>query len=155
MTQRAAVTAALGFRAAGVAAGIKSSGARDVAMVVNDGPEFCAAAVTTTNRVKAAPVQWTEQVVRDGDIRAVVLNSGSANACTGAGGVVDTESTATLAGKLLDCEPEKIAVCSTGLIGARLPMDRLLAGVRAAASDLSEDGHADAACAILTTDTTT
>ncbi|MFL6069981.1 MAG: bifunctional glutamate N-acetyltransferase/amino-acid acetyltransferase ArgJ [Actinomycetes bacterium] len=155
MTQRAAVTAALGFRAAGVAAGIKSSGARDVAMVVNDGPEFCAAAVTTTNRVKAAPVQWTEQVVRDGDIRAVVLNSGSANACTGAGGVVDTEATATLAGKLLDCEPEKIAVCSTGLIGARLPMDRLLAGVRAAASDLSEDGHADAACAILTTDTTT
>ncbi len=155
MTERAAVTAAQGFRAAGVAAGLKSSGARDVAIVANDGPEFTAAVVTTTNRVKAAPVQWTEQAVRDGEIRAVVLNSGGANACTGAAGLVDTQATAALVGELLDCEPEQVGVCSTGLIGARLPMERLLAGVRAAANELSFDGHDDAAWAILTTDTTT
>ena len=153
MTRRAAVTAAQGFRAAGVAAGLKSSGDHDVALVVNDGPERSAAAVTTTNRVKAAPVRWTEQVVRDGQIRAVVLNSGGANACTGAAGVVDTQATAGLVGELLDCAPEEVAVCSTGLIGARLPMVKLLAGVRAAASELSDDGHDDAARAILTTDT--
>jgi len=155
MTDRVGVTAAQGFRSAGVAAGLKGSGARDVAIVANDGPEYTAAAVTTTNRVKAAPVQWTERAIRDGAIRAVVLNSGGANACTGPQGHDDTETTAALVAELLHCEPAQVAVCSTGLIGAKLPMQLLLAGVRTAAEQLSVDGHEDAALAILTTDTTT
>jgi glutamate N-acetyltransferase/amino-acid N-acetyltransferase len=155
MTDRAGVTAAEGFCAAGVAAGLKASGAPDVAVVANEGPEFTAAAVTTTNRVKAAPVQWTERAVRDGALRGVVLNSGGANACTGASGLADTEATAHLLGDLLGCKAEQVAVCSTGLIGARLPMAMLLAGVRAAADRLSTEGHQDAARAILTTDTIT
>jgi glutamate N-acetyltransferase/amino-acid N-acetyltransferase len=155
MTGGSGVTAAEGFRASGGAAGLKGSGARDVAIVANDGPEFAATAVATTNRVKAAPVQWTERVVRDGAIRAVVLNSGGANACTGRRGHDDTETTASLVAELLDCEPAQVAVCSTGLIGATLPMELLLAGVRTAAKELSVDGHEDAALAILTTDTTT
>jgi len=147
------VTAPLGFRAAGVAAGLKASGERDVAVVINDGPSRAAAAVFTSNRVQAAPVKWTRQVVSGGRVRAVVLNSGGANACTGPLGFQDTHATAErLAGALNDSAGE-IAVCSTGLIGERLPMDKLLPGVDAAAAEASRSDGVHAADAIRTTDT--
>jgi glutamate N-acetyltransferase / amino-acid N-acetyltransferase len=147
------VTAPLGFRAAGVAAGLKASGARDLAVVINDGPSRAAAGVFTANRVKAAPVLWTQQVVRGGRVRAVLLNSGGANACTGPLGFTDTHSSAErLADRLAD-SPGEIAVCSTGLIGERLPMDLLLAGVDAAVAGASRGGGLAAADAIRTTDT--
>lgn len=147
------VTAPLGFRAAGVAAGIKSGGARDLALVVNDGPSRAAAGVFTANRVKAAPVLWSQQVLRGGRLRAVVLNSGGANACTGPEGFQDTHATAEKAAGLLDDSAGEIAVCSTGLIGERLPMDAVLSGVEQAAAKLSRDGGLNAADAIRTTDT--
>jgi glutamate N-acetyltransferase/amino-acid N-acetyltransferase len=147
------VTTPRGFRAAGVVAGLKASGRPDVALVVNDGPDHHAAAVFTSNRVEAAPVTWSRQVVRDGRADAVVLNSGGANACTGAPGFQDTHRTAEHVGALLGVAAGDVLVCSTGLIGERLPMDRLLAGVDAAASDLDADGGPDAAEAIMTTDT--
>ncbi|HEX5541888.1 MAG TPA: bifunctional glutamate N-acetyltransferase/amino-acid acetyltransferase ArgJ [Micromonospora sp.] len=153
------VTAPQGFRAAGIAAGLKSSGALDVALVVNDGPAPAAAAVFTANRVKAAPVLWTEQVMRDGAVRAVVLNSGGANACTGPLGYQDTRATAKQVAEALSAGPGPsldaggVAVCSTGLIGVRLPMEKLLPGVRAVVQQLSDDGGAAAAQAIMTTDT--
>jgi len=147
------VTTSRGFRASGVAAGLKASGAPDVALVVNDGPELSAAAVLTRNRVRAAPVTWTERVVADGSLRAVVLNSGGANACTGPGGASDTATTAELVAKNLGCDVDEVAVCSTGLIGVRLPMDRLAQGVQTAVDALGTDGGADAASAIMTTDT--
>jgi glutamate N-acetyltransferase / amino-acid N-acetyltransferase len=146
------VTAAGGFRAAGVAAGLKPSGHQDVALVVNDGPLFAAAGVTTTNRIKAAPVLWTNQVLKTGSLRAVVLNSGGANACTGPEGFQDTHRTAEVVARLLGGGAVEVAVCSTGLIGERLPMDRLLAGVLAAHTGLAVDGGEQAAEAILTTD---
>jgi glutamate N-acetyltransferase/amino-acid N-acetyltransferase len=146
------VTAAHGFRAAGVAAGLKSSGLLDVAVVVNDGPERSAAGVFTGNRVKAAPVVWTQQVVRDGRVDAVVLNSGGANACTGPAGFQDTHATAEWAAMALGVSAADVAVCSTGLIGERLPIDRLLAGVDAAVPLLAVAGADDAARAIMTTD---
>src|ERR1700727_98003 len=126
------VTAPLGFRAAGVAAGLKTSGERDVAVVINDGPSQAAAAVFTSNRVKAAPVLWTQQVLRGGRVRAVALNSGGANACTGPLGFQDTHATAERLAAALEDSPGEIAVCSTGLIGERLPMDKLLPAVDAA-----------------------
>jgi glutamate N-acetyltransferase / amino-acid N-acetyltransferase len=152
------VTAAKGFRAAGVAAGLKANGNRDVALVVNDGPDATAAGVFTTNRVKAAPVLWSRQVLRGGVLRAVVLNSGGANACTGAPGFQDTHATAehvaaALRGVRMMVGPGEVAVCSTGLIGERLPMPRLLAGVGAAVRGLSREGGGAAAEAIMTTDT--
>jgi glutamate N-acetyltransferase / amino-acid N-acetyltransferase len=146
------VTAAGGFRAAGVPAGLKSSGAPDVALVVNDGPGKAAAGVVTANRVKAAPVLWTEQVLRSRALRAVVLNSGGANACTGQEGFLDTHRTAEHVAGRLGVGAAEVAVCSTGLIGERLPVDRLLRGVDAACAALGEDGAA-AAEAIMTTDT--
>jgi glutamate N-acetyltransferase/amino-acid N-acetyltransferase len=147
------VTAPQGFRAAGVAAGLKSSGARDVAVVINDGPSRAAAAVFTANRVKAAPVLWTQQVVRGGRVRAVLLNSGGANACTGPLGFTDTHTSAErLAAALADSAGE-MAICSTGLIGERLPMDSLLAGADAAVAEASRAGGVAAADAIRTTDT--
>ncbi|PZS33380.1 MAG: bifunctional ornithine acetyltransferase/N-acetylglutamate synthase [Pseudonocardiales bacterium] len=150
------VTAAAGFRAAGVAAGLKASGGPDVALVVNDGPAFSAAGVFTTNRVQAAPVLWSRQVVAGGRLAAVVLNSGGANACTGPAGFADTHATAEhLAARLGDAACSgagEVAVCSTGLIGEPLDLPRLLAGVDAAAGSLSGDGADDAAAAILTTD---
>ena len=149
------VTAAAGFRAAGVAAGLKASGARDVAVVINDGPSLAAAGVVTCNRVKAAPVLWTEQVVAGGQVRAVVLNAGGANACTGPDGFADTHHTAEYAANVLACGAGEIAVCSTGLIGERLPMQALLDGVGKATASLSTDGGDDAADAIRTTDTVT
>ncbi len=142
-----------GFRASGVAAGLKSSSGKDVALVVNDGPLAYAAGVFTANRVKAAPVLWSQQVLRGGRVRAVVLNSGGANACTGTGGFQDTHATAEKVASLLDIGAGEVAVCSTGLIGVRLPMASLLAGVGAAAEALSPDGGAAAAQAIMTTDT--
>ncbi|GAA1374880.1 bifunctional glutamate N-acetyltransferase/amino-acid acetyltransferase ArgJ [Streptomyces beijiangensis] len=147
------VTAARGFTAAGVAAGIKENGDRDLALVVNHGPEGAAAGVFTSNRVQAAPVQWSRRALADGRIRAVVLNSGGANACTGPQGHQDTYSTAGEAAGLLGLDPGDVAVCSTGLIGVPLPMDRLLAGVRGAAALLSGYGGGDAALAVMTTDT--
>jgi glutamate N-acetyltransferase / amino-acid N-acetyltransferase len=152
------VTAPLGFRAAGVAAGLKQPGQPDVAVVLNDGPSRAAAAVFTSNRVQAAPVTWTRQVVQGGRVRAVVLNSGGANACTGPAGFQDTHATAEhLAASIGALSDEvgagEIAVCSTGLIGERLPMDKLLPGVDAAVAEASRAGGLAAADAIRTTDT--
>ena len=147
------VTAPSGFRAAGVAAGLKESGLPDVAVVLNDGPSRAAAAVFTSNRVQAAPVLWTRQVVSGGRVRAVVLNSGGANACTGAPGFQDTHATAEHLAQAIDDSPGEIAVCSTGLIGERLPMDKLLPGVDAAVAAVSRAGGLFAADAIRTTDT--
>jgi glutamate N-acetyltransferase/amino-acid N-acetyltransferase len=147
------VTSPLGFRAAGVAAGLKNSGKPDVAIVINDGPAVAAAAVFTSNRVKAAPVRWSQQAVAGGKVRAVVLNSGGANACTGPAGYGDTEQTAEHLAQLLNVPTGEIAVCSTGLIGERLPMPQLLIGVDAATVAASATGGPAAAEAIMTTDT--
>jgi glutamate N-acetyltransferase/amino-acid N-acetyltransferase len=147
------VTAPLGFRAAGIAAGIKESALPDVAVVLNDGPSRAAAAVFTANRVQAAPVQWTRQVVAGGRVRAVVLNSGGANACTGPLGFQDTHTTAEHLAATLSESAGEIAVCSTGLIGERLPMDKLLPGIDAAVAEASRTGGLPAADAIRTTDT--
>jgi glutamate N-acetyltransferase / amino-acid N-acetyltransferase len=147
------VTAPLGFRAAGVSAGLKARGERDVAVVVNDGPSRAAAAVFTSNRVQAAPVKWTRQVVSGGRVRAVVLNSGGANACTGPAGFQDTHATAERLAAALQDSAGEIAVCSTGLIGERLPMDKLLPAVDVAAAEASRSDGVHAADAIRTTDT--
>jgi glutamate N-acetyltransferase/amino-acid N-acetyltransferase len=147
------VTAPLGFRAAGVVAGLKTSGERDVAVVINDGPSRAAAAVFTTNRVQAAPVTWSRQVTSGGRVRAVVLNSGGANACTGPLGFQDTHATAERLALALTDSAGEIAVCSTGLIGERLPMDRLLPAVDAAVAEADRSGGVHAADAIRTTDT--
>ncbi|GAA4991835.1 bifunctional glutamate N-acetyltransferase/amino-acid acetyltransferase ArgJ [Yinghuangia aomiensis] len=147
------VTAAKGFRAAGVAAGLKTTGAPDVALVVNDGPSLAAAGVFTSNRVQAAPVQWSRQVVTGGQLQAVILNSGGANACTGAEGFQNTHKTAERVAELLELNAGEVAVCSTGLIGVQLPMDKLVPGVDAAAAALTADGGEAAAIAIKTTDT--
>jgi len=147
------VTSPSGFRAAGVTAGLKVSGRPDLALVVNDGPLHVAAGVFTTNRVVAAPVIWSRQVVADGVASAVVLNSGGANACTGPEGFADTHRTAEHVADVLGLSAGDVVVCSTGLIGERLPMETLLTGVDAAASMLSSTGGPDAAVAIMTTDT--
>ncbi|MER6034327.1 MULTISPECIES: bifunctional glutamate N-acetyltransferase/amino-acid acetyltransferase ArgJ [unclassified Streptomyces] len=147
------VTAAKGFTAAGIAAGIKENGNPDLALVVNDGPRRAAAGVFTSNRVKAAPVLWSEQVLRSGQVSAVVLNSGGANACTGPKGFQDAHATAEKAAEVLGRGAIEVAVCSTGLIGVLLPMDKLLKGVETAAGALSEHGGEKAAIAIKTTDT--
>jgi glutamate N-acetyltransferase/amino-acid N-acetyltransferase len=147
------VTAAAGFRAAGVTAGLKASGRPDLALVVNDGPIRAAAAVTTSNRVFAAPVKWTRQVVAGGELDAVVLNSGGANACTGIPGYADAVATAEYVAAALGTESTRVAVCSTGLIGERLNMPLLLGGIDKAVDALAGDGGEDAAHAIMTTDT--
>ncbi|MFB0835088.1 bifunctional glutamate N-acetyltransferase/amino-acid acetyltransferase ArgJ [Arthrobacter halodurans] len=150
------VTAPAGFRAAGVTAGLKASGKPDLALVVNDGPLRHAAAVFTSNRVAAAPVHWSRQAVSDGRADAVVLNSGGANACTGPLGFQNTHATAEHVGAALGVSPGDVLVCSTGLIGEQLPMDKLLPGIDAAAAALAggrgEDGGAAAATSIMTTD---
>lgn len=146
------VTFPTGFRAAGVKAGLKASGAPDVAVVVNDGPRWDAAGVFTRNRVQAAPVLWSRQVLTDGRLRAVVLNSGGANACTGPEGFADTHHTAEAAAEQLGIGPIDVAVCSTGLIGERLDMPKLLAGVHHALDIADADGGRAAAEAIMTTD---
>ncbi|MFF5636293.1 bifunctional glutamate N-acetyltransferase/amino-acid acetyltransferase ArgJ [Streptomyces sp. NPDC012825] len=152
------VTAAKGFTAAGIAAGIKQNGNPDLALVVNTGPRRAAAGVFTSNRVKAAPVVWSQQVLADGELTAVVLNSGGANACTGPQGFQDTHATAEKVAEVLSGHGEEVgagevAVASTGLIGVLLPMDKLLPGVEKAAAELSEHGGEKAAIAIKTTDT--
>ncbi|WP_413802334.1 bifunctional glutamate N-acetyltransferase/amino-acid acetyltransferase ArgJ [Streptomyces iranensis] len=147
------VTAAQGFTASGVAAGIKENGNPDLALVVNTGPRLSAAAVFTSNRVKAAPVLWSEQVIKGGQVSAVVLNSGGANACTGPLGFQDTHATAERAAEALGHSAGEVAVASTGLIGVRLPMDAVLSGVGKAAEALSPHGGEKAAIAIKTTDT--
>jgi len=147
------VTAAKGFTAAGVAAGIKASGRPDLALVVNTGPEAHAAGVFTSNKFTAAPVKWSQAAVASGRLAAVVLNSGGANACTGDAGYADTVQTAEWVAAEIGCDAQDVAVCSTGLIGVRLPMDAVLAGVQTAAQDLSKAGGPAAAAAIMTTDT--
>ncbi|WP_434588095.1 bifunctional glutamate N-acetyltransferase/amino-acid acetyltransferase ArgJ [Streptomyces sp. A5-4] len=148
------VTAAQGFTAAGIAAGIKDSGGPDLALVVNNGPRQAAAGVFTSNRVKAAPVLWSEQVLKGGQVSAVVLNSGGANACTGPQGFQDTHATAEKTAEVLAGHSAgEIAVASTGLIGINLPMDKLLPGIERAATELSAHGGEKAAIAIKTTDT--
>jgi len=147
------VTAPTGFRAAGVTAGLKPSGRPDLAVVVNDGPDHHAAAVFTGNRVEAAPVTWSRQVLADGRVDAVVLNSGGANACTGATGFADTHRSAEHLATAVAVSPGDVVVCSTGLIGELLPMDKITAGIHAAAAALSGTGGEAAATAIMTTDT--
>ncbi|WP_414504681.1 bifunctional glutamate N-acetyltransferase/amino-acid acetyltransferase ArgJ [Streptomyces sp. NEAU-L66] len=153
------VTAAQGFTAAGIAAGIKappangSGGVPDLALVVNNGPRRAAAGVFTSNRVKAAPVVWSEQVLKGGTVSAVILNSGGANACTGPLGFQDTHATAEKVAEVLEGHSAgEVAVASTGLIGLRLPMDKLLPGVERAAAELTAHGGEKAAIAIKTTD---
>ncbi|TRO65977.1 bifunctional glutamate N-acetyltransferase/amino-acid acetyltransferase ArgJ [Streptomyces sp. IB201691-2A2] len=146
------VTAAKGFTASGIAAGIKENGNPDLALVVNNGPRLAAAGVFTSNRVKAAPVLWSEQVLKGGLVSAVILNSGGANACTGPKGFQDTHATAEKVAEVLGQNAGEVAVASTGLIGLLLPMDKLLPGVEQAAAQLSEHGGEKAAIAIKTTD---
>ena len=148
------VTKPRGFRAAGVAAGIKESGAQDLTLVVNDGPLDLAAGVFTRNKVKAAPVLWSQQVVATGRVQAVVLNSGGANACTGPEGFQDTHATAEHAAEVLGIGAVDVAVCSTGLIGERLPMDKIRTGIDAAAAALAatDEAATAAATAVMTTD---
>jgi len=145
------VTAAAGFRASGVTAGLKASGTPDMALVVNDGPRQAGAAVFTTNRVVGAPVVWSRQVVADGVVAAVVLNSGGANVSTGPEGFLDAHMTAERVASALGVSAGDVVVCSTGLIGERLPRATLLDGVDLAAGALGADGLA-AATAIMTTD---
>ena len=149
------ITRPRGFRAVGLAAGIKAAPKEDLALVVNDGPRDVAAAVFTANRVQAAPVTWSRQAVADGRARAVVLNSGGANACTGPEGFGDTHRTAEHLADLLDIAAQDVLVCSTGLIGERLPMEPLLSGTDAAVERLAAGPEADASAsrAIMTTDT--
>jgi glutamate N-acetyltransferase/amino-acid N-acetyltransferase len=154
------VTAPAGFRAAGIPAGIKKSGAPDLALVFNEGPDYTAAGVFTRNQVKAAPVLWTSQVLTTGRLRAVLLNSGGANACTGPPGFTDTHACAEAVAAALsdwgtETGPVEVAVCSTGLIGDRLPMDRMLSGITGIVHELAAGllGGDEAARAIMTTDT--
>ncbi|MFJ7203727.1 bifunctional glutamate N-acetyltransferase/amino-acid acetyltransferase ArgJ [Streptomyces sp. NPDC098789] len=146
------VTAARGFLACGVTAGIKESGDPDLALVVNRGPSRAAAGVFTSNRVQAAPVRWSRRVLAGGRASAVVINSGGANACTGPAGGDDAREMAERTARAVGVAPDEVAVCSTGLIGVRLPMDRVTAGIATAADRLSPTGGEDAAVAIKTTD---
>lgn len=145
------VTAAKGFEAAGVEAGLKTSGGLDVALVVNRGPLQNAAAVFTSNRSKANPIIWSQQVIADGTVSAIVLNSGGANCFTGAQGFQVTHSTAEGVAAALGVSAGDVLVCSTGLIGDQLPLDRVLDGVAKAAAGLGNHGE-DASRAIMTTD---
>lgn len=147
------VTQPKGFQAIGVRAGIKKSGNPDLALVVNTGPIHSAAAVFTSNRFAAAPVIYSRSVLAEGQVKAVILNSGGANACTGELGYADTVQSANEVAQLLEIKPSEVAVCSTGLIGERLPMENIISGISLAVDGLSEVGGPDAAEAILTTDT--
>ena len=147
------VTAPAGFRAGGIPAGLKASGKPDLAVVVNDGPDSVAAGVFTRNRIQAAPVLWSRQVLSDAHLVAVLLNSGGANACTGPEGFADTHRSAELVAAALGIGAVDVAVCSTGLIGTRLPMEALSAGIGAVVQAASVEGGPAAARAIMTTDT--
>ena len=148
------VTAAQGFEAAGVAAGLKSSGANDVAVVVNRGPKKVGAAVFTTNRAKANPILWSQQVIGDGVVEAIVLNSGGANCFTGTFGFQTTHQTAEKAAELLGIGAGDVLVCSTGLIGTgdEVFRGKVLDGVAKGVAALSADGGDAASLAIMTTD---
>jgi glutamate N-acetyltransferase/amino-acid N-acetyltransferase len=141
-----------GFRSASVAAGLKSTGALDLTIIENQGPNFTAATVFTTNKVVAAPVIWSRQVAKGGVVRAVVLNSGGANACTGPQGFADTHKTAEHVGQTLNISSGEVIVCSTGLIGELLPMPKIIAGIESIVPALSNDGLQASAQAIMTTD---
>jgi glutamate N-acetyltransferase/amino-acid N-acetyltransferase len=141
-----------GFRSASVAAGLKSTGALDLTIIENQGPNFTAAAVFTTNKVVAAPVTWSRQVAKGGIVRAVVLNSGGANACTGPQGFADTHKTAEHVGQSLNVSSGEVIVCSTGLIGELLPMPKIITGIESIVPVLSNDGLQTSAQAIMTTD---
>jgi len=141
-----------GFRSASIAAGLKSTGALDLTLIENQGPEFNGAAVFTTNKVVAAPVIWSRQVAKGGLIRAVVLNSGGANACTGPQGFADTHRTAEHVGQLLNVSSGEVIVCSTGLIGELLPMPKIIAGLNSIAPVMDNEGLQTSARAIMTTD---
>ena len=141
-----------GFKSASIAAGLKSTGALDLTLIHNQGPLFMGAAVFTSNKVVAAPVIWSRQVAKGGIVRAAVLNSGGANACTGPQGFADTHETAEHVARLLDVSAGEVIVCSTGLIGELLPMKKILTGLDAIAPVLSSDGLQTSAQAIMTTD---
>lgn len=141
-----------GFQVAGLAAGIKSSGAKDLALIVNIGKKKSGGAVFTKNRMKAAPVMWSKQVVSDGRIDAVLINSGGANACTGPEGFADTHKSAEYLANQLGISATDVAICSTGLIGERLPLDKILSGIEAATTELAADNWPAVAEAIMTTD---
>ena len=141
-----------GFRGAAIAAGLKSSGALDLTLIENTGPRFDAAAVYTSNKVVAAPVIWSRQVTQGGIVRAAVLNSGGANACTGPQGFADTHHTAEKVGELLGISSGEVVVCSTGLIGELLPMRKILSGLESIATTLKTDSLDEVSRAIMTTD---
>ena len=141
-----------GFRSASIAAGLKSTGALDLTLIENQGPHFNAAAVFTTNKVVAAPVIWSRQVAKGQIVRAVVLNSGGANACTGPQGFADTHKTAEHVGQLLNVSSGEVIVCSTGLIGELLPMPKIIAGLDSIAPVMNNEGLQTSAQAIMTTD---
>ncbi|AXE23762.1 hypothetical protein C0216_10075 [Streptomyces globosus] len=143
------VTAARGFLASGVAAGIKESGDADLALVVNLGPSRAAAGVCASSRVQAAPVRWSRRVLADRRVAAVVLDSGGADAGTGPEGASDTQAAVERTARAAGADPAEVAVCSTGLIGVRLPIDRLLPGIDTASAALSPDGGSDAAVAVV------
>ena len=146
------VTFAQGFSAAGVACGLKSSGKHDLALVQNLGPIKAAAAVFTSNRCQANPILWSKEAIKDGQIEAIVLNSGGANCYTGPEGFQTTHQTAELVSELLEVSAFDVLVCSTGLIGEQLDRKKLFAGVRAAANEVSATGGEAASLAIMTTD---
>ena len=141
-----------GFRSGSAAAGLKSTGALDLTLIENQGPYFQAAAVFTSNKIVAAPVIWSRQVAKEGIVRAVVLNSGGANACTGPQGFIDTHRTAEHVAKLLDISSGEVVVCSTGLIGELLPMQKIIDGLDAVSLKMDNKGLKDSALAIMTTD---
>lgn len=141
-----------GFRAGAVAAGLKSNGNLDLTIIENSGPHFQAAAVFTSNQVVAAPVIWSREVMKGQQVRAVVLNSGGANACTGPQGFADTHHTAEKVAQLLKVSASEIVVCSTGLIGELLPMPKIVAGLEEISKKMSQESLLDAAAAIMTTD---
>lgn len=141
-----------GFRGSAIAAGLKSTGALDLTLIVNDGPRFDAAAVYTTNKVVAAPVIWSREVTKGKLVRAAVLNSGGANACTGPQGFADTHQTAEKVGDLLGISSGEVVVCSTGLIGEFLPMPKIISGLESIATTLKIDSLDDVSRAIMTTD---
>lgn len=142
-----------GFIAAGMHAGLKSSGKLDLTLIQNLGPRFDAAAVYTTNKVVAAPVIWSREVTKGHIVRAAIINSGGANACTGPEGFLDTHRTAEKVGELLQVSSGEVVVCSTGLIGERLPLEKVLNGAEKLSSNLKEDALEDVARSIMTTDT--
>jgi len=141
-----------GFTAASCAAGLKSSGALDLTLIVNNGPLFDAAAVYTSNQVVAAPVIWSKQVTKEKIVRAAILNSGGANACTGPQGFADTHKTAEHVGEVLEISSGEVVVCSTGLIGELLPMEKIISGIDLIAKELHQNALEEVAKAIMTTD---